>query len=518
MQNLREFLMQRNRLVLFSLVFLVWGMSLVRAETCSDKPHPKFRVAVDAALATEPVSGRLLVIMSTKLGAGNRLAPTYGPEAHSVWVAAKEISGLTPQNPVALDPDELAYPDTFCNAPADTYHIKAVLDISHDFAYDYEATAGDLLSPVVEHHFDPASDDAISLILTERKVDPVVPVPPQCELIDFVSPALSAFWGRPIHMTGLVVLPPSYTAGQSRYPTVYSTHGFGGNLRGFERRTAPNLVKLMAERKIPEMIWVLLVEAFPTGTHEFADSVNNGPWGKALTTELIPALEKKYRMDAKPNGRFLTGHSSGGWASLWLQVTYPDMFGGTWPTAPDPSDFRSFTRVDLTQRPAGNFYYDHDGSPHMLIRMEGKGVQSAPDFALQERVLGEYGGQIASFNWVFSPRGKDGRPMPFFDPATGRIDPEVTDYWEAHYDIANILRKNWKKIGPKVDGKIHLTVGTADTIYLNESAQLLEQTIKSLGGKADFTYMEGRSHFDLYQGDLLEQIARQMYAIARPAK
>jgi S-formylglutathione hydrolase FrmB len=513
-----EVSMQRNRLTLLCAVFLFCVTALAHSEACSDTPHPRFSISVDAGLTSQPVSGRLLVIMSTTLGSGNRLTPTYGPEAHSVWVAAKEIRGLTPQQPVTLDPDELAYPEPFCNAPSGTYHIKAVLDINHDFAYDYDATAGDLLSQVVDHPFNPASADLISLSLTERKIDPVAPVPPQCELIDFASPALSAFWGRSIHMTGLVVLPPSYSGGSSHYPTVYSTHGFGGNLRGFELRTAPNLIKLMAEKKIPEMIWVLLVEAFPTGTHEFADSVNNGPWGKALTTELIPALERKYRMDAKPNGRFLTGHSSGGWASLWLQVVYPDLFGGTWPTAPDPSDFRSFSRIDLTQRPPGNFYYDHDGSPHMLIRMGGKDVQSSADLAHQERVLGEYGGQIASFNWVFSPRGKDGRPMPFFDPVTGRIDPEVTDYWEAHYDIANILRENWKQIGPKVDGKIHLTVGTADTIYLNESAQLLEQTIKSLGGKADFTYMDGRSHFDLYQGDLMERIARQMYAIARPGR
>ena len=35
------------------------------------------------------------------------------------------------------------------------------------------------------------------------------------------------------------------------------------------------------------------------------------------------ALEKTYRMDARPSGRFLNGHSSGGWATLWLQTRYP---------------------------------------------------------------------------------------------------------------------------------------------------------------------------------------------------
>jgi hypothetical protein len=106
--------------------------------------------------------------------------------------------------------------------------------------------------------------------------------------------------------------------------------------------------------------------------------------------------------------------------------------------------------------------------------------------------------------------------MPLFDRGTGTIDPEVAEYWEKHYDIANLLRTNWKKIGPLLNGKIHLTVGTADTFHLDAPARLLEQTIKDLGGKASFTYLEGRTHFDLYKGGLSERIAREMYAVARP--
>ena len=144
--------MQRSRLTLLCVVLLCWGTGFAHSETCSDAPHPRFRISVDAGLAPQPVSGRLLVIMSTTMGSGNRLTPTYGPEAHSVWVAAKEVSALTAQQPVTFDPDELAYPEPFCHAPAGTYHIKAVLDINHDFAYDYDATPGDLLSEAVEIH------------------------------------------------------------------------------------------------------------------------------------------------------------------------------------------------------------------------------------------------------------------------------------------------------------------------------------------------------------------------------
>jgi len=74
------------------------------------------------------------------------------------------------------------------------------------------------------------------------------------------------------------------------------------------------------------------------------------------------------------------------------------------------------------------------------------------------------------------------------------------------------------KLGPLLNGKIHFTVGTADTFHLDAPARLLEQTIQDLGGKATFTYVEGRSHFDLYQGGLSGRIAKEMYAVARPTR
>lgn len=157
-----------------------------------------------------------------------------------------------------------------------------------------------------------------------------------------------------------------------------------------------------------------------------------------------------------------------------------------------------------------------DGSLRMFVRRGEKDTESLEDLARQERVLGDYGGQSASFEWVFSPRGEDGRPLPLFDRDTGEIDPFVADYWEQHYDIAALLRRNWPKIGRSVTGKIHLTVGTADTFHLDEPARLLQQTIQELGGTARFTYAHGRNHFDLYQDGLLEQIAKEMHAVARP--
>jgi hypothetical protein len=316
-------------------------------------------------------------------------------------------------------------------------------------------------------------------------------------------------------MRGWIVLPPSYRKNNEHFPVVYWTHGFGARLDDL-LHVADKIKDKTAAQKYPEMIWVVLDESLPSGTHEFADSVNNGPWGKALTEELIPYLESHYRMDGRSSGRFLTGHSSGGWATMWLQVRYPTIFGGTWSTSPDPTDFHSFTGPDLVSSPLQNFYRDPNGHPWPLVRIDDVNVETLEEYARQEAVVGQVGGQIASFEWVFSPRCRDGRPCPLFDRVTGDVHPEIAKYWEEHYDIAHLVQVRWPEIGPDLKGKIHLIVGTWDTFHLDEPARKFQAVLDSLGADAHFTFIPRRDHFNLYEGGVDEQIAREMYQVARP--
>jgi hypothetical protein len=147
--------------------------------------------------------------------------------------------------------------------------------------------------------------------------------------------------------------------------------------------------------------------------------------------------------------------------------------------------------------------------------MDGKDVMTVEQYARQERVLGYYGGQFASFEAVFSPKGPDGQPMPLFDRDTGTVDPEIQKAW-AKYDISRLLRENWKTLGPKLKGKLHIICGTADTFHLDEALRLLDAELKKLGSDAKIEFIEGRTHFDLYKDGLSERIAKEMYAVARP--
>jgi S-formylglutathione hydrolase FrmB len=489
------------------LCFLLFVLSCFLQAQSGEPIH--FRVKLSSELGNVSRSGRLLIFLSSSKKAEKELRPALGLESHSVWITACEVDHLEPGATVEVYGNEPSYPAPLVQAPAGDYQVMALLDVSHHYTYTGNS-AGDPRSEVMAlKQLDPAHAGALELSLSVLTPEKPITAPASSEMLDFESPALTSFWGRPIHMRGVVVLPPHYRESAKRYPTVYWTHGFGADLHAIAEHYASSYYKKMEQGELPPMIYVLLDQSCAGGTHEFADSVNNGPWGKALTTELIPYLEKKYRMQSTPSGRLLTGHSSGGWAALWLQVAYPKVFGGTWPTSPDPSDFRAFTGPDLRSDPPSNFYHDAQGKPWPLVRMGTQEVMSMEDYARQEAVLGEYGGQMASFEWVFSPRGNDGRPERLFDRQTGVVDPKVEKAWEK-YDISEVLRKNAQRLRPLLQNKIHLTVGTADTFHLDTPAHLLEETLKELGIKATFTYLPGKSHFDLYQDGLGKQIGMEM--------
>jgi len=510
-----------SRAVNFAFALLLVASSLCHAQTTP--PHAFFHVALDRAFPA-PVAGRLLLFVAPPSGDISAVdINMMSPD--SVYVAAKEIPHLAPGELVDIDADDLVFPRPLSQAAPGAYRVQAVLDVHHTYNYDGREP-GDLLSLPIA--VDLPFSASPTLTLTQVAPDHPDPLAARPDVaaalkpLDFVSPLLSAFWGRPLHMRGWVLLPPGYDSHPNdRYPTVYFTHGFGGTLEGLRARYASVLYDRMKQSRMPPMIWVLLDESSPTGTHEFADSVNNGPWGAALTTELIPAIEAAYRMDARVNGRFLQGHSSGGWATLWLQTHYPKIFGGTWSTSPDPSDFHIFSTIDL-YAPHANFYRSPDGSLNPIVRDHGKPLASMQQLTALESVLGDYGGQIGSFEWVFSPRAADGRPQPLFNRSTGEIDPSVAAYWRSHYDIAEYLKANWPALAPDLRGKIHLVVGTDDTFYLDGAAHSLESTLTRLGGDPHFTFLPGRSHFNVYVKNddrwaLFDQIAEEMYQVARPA-
>lgn len=291
-------------------------------------PTPETRLTVTLPTDLAPdARGRLLVFAepATTTNAGAAEVDTDTSDRNGVAVAARDVAGFGPGHSVAIDLAEIAYPQDFAVTTTGDYRVQVVLDRNGDYAYSGRGP-GDLVSKVVTVHMPLETAPSIALVrtvpaqpqqfdttgLSPSGADMVAASRPHMHEEFIVSPALTRFRGARQTISVWVLTPPGYNPKSRRtYPTVYTQNGFGASHRD-DGQLLARISQLMETGAIPPMIWVSPSYATINGTTEFADSLNNGPWGQALTADVIPALEARYRMDAKPSGRFLTSHSSGG--------------------------------------------------------------------------------------------------------------------------------------------------------------------------------------------------------------
>jgi S-formylglutathione hydrolase FrmB len=468
----------------------------------ADAKPVEFRLSFDANALDRPFTGRVFVLLT-------KSEPTRLPRGLN-WFSpepafAKDVTNWKPGEPLTVGADALAFPTPLADLKPGKYFAQAVMD--RDLGgISFAASPGNVYSKPVPFEVGPKQPDAVLLTLDRVYEEPPFQETDSVKLAEVESKLLTKFHGKPTRLRAGVILPPSFAKEPDRkYPVVYEITGFGG-----DHTFAPAI----ARRKPwdvagTEMIWVVLDANCRLGHHVFADSANNGPVGTALVEELIPHIEKAYRGVGKPGARFVTGHSSGGWSSLWLQVAYPDTFGGCWSTSPDPVDFRDFQRVNL-YAPRANLFTDPDGKPRVLSRPVGGRQLDTRRISDMEVLMGR-GGQLGSFEAVFRPRGADGKPKHLWDRRTGAIDPAVAKTWEK-YDIRQKLERGWDTLGPKLAGKIHVYMGDEDTFYLDGAARLLGKSLKGLGSDAVVELFPGKTHA-LVDAKLRARMNREMAAV-----
>lgn len=387
--------------------------------------------------------------------------------------------------------------------PAGKYWVSGVLDLNLGSRKIF-SSPGNLFGKAIAVEI--PLRQPVRLILDQQYLEPRFPENAQVKYFEIESTLLTKFLGRRTVVRAAVALPDSYeTQAGRKYPAVYEIPGFGGNhyaALNAKSRGKTNLNGM-------EVAHVVLDPDCPLGHHVFADSANNGPWGQALTQEFIPALEKQFRLIADPRARLVTGHSSGGWSSLWLQVTYPGTFGGVWSTAPDPVDFRDFQKINLYQ-PGENMFKDRNGQDRPLGRRGDKPFLYYKPFSDMEEALVR-GGQLGSFEAVFSPKAVNGLPKKLWNRDNGQIDLETSKAWEA-YDIRLQLEKNWPNLANQLVGKIHVYMGDKDTFYLEGATQLLQQSLKKLGSDAVVELFPGKDHSNLLDAAMADRIKAEMAA------
>jgi S-formylglutathione hydrolase FrmB len=466
----------------------------------------EFHVSFDRTAYPREFTGRVYVML---FGSGTTsLQP--GPN----WFSpkpffARDVKNWKPGEVLVFERSALGYPVTVDRIPKGDYSVQAVMDLAPN-ARSFSRGPGNVYTVQPKVAIDPATTGAITLKLDKVFAEPVFNETERIKLVDIESKLLTAFHGKSIHLRAGVCLPESYAASPNRkYPVVYEIPGFTGT--HFMASGALSKTNLAGV----EVIHVMLDPDCYLGHHVFADSANNGPCGKALIEELIPAIESKFRAVGKPGARAVCGHSSGGWSSLWLQVTYPDFFGGVWSTAPDPVTFTDFQRIDI-YRPGENMFTDRDGKPRPIARMGGRPMLWVKGFSDMEVVMG-HGGQLRSFEAVFSERGPDSQPKQLWDRKTGTIDLDVAKSWEK-YDIRLVLQRNWKTLGPRLQGKLHVYMGEMDNFYLDGATRLLKTALAELGSDAVVELFPGKDHGSLMTKEMRARIAREMAAMFKAAR
>ena len=323
-----------------------------------------FEVTCSARLHSEPIKGRVYVMLeSPSSGVEPRLGPNwFRPQPFF----AVDVDNWRPGEPLRIGAGADGFPGPLETLDPGKYAIQAVVRLNLD-THKIGDGEGNLYGPVVHADLDPKRGNTVALEVDHAVGPRKFKSTERIKLVELRSPKLSAFYHRPIKHRAAVILPKESDGERqaTKLPTVYIIPGFGG-----DHFMAP----VMADRPRlaygSDFIRVVLDPDCGTGHHVFADSATNGPRGTALVEEFIPHIESSFPALADPRARLLNGHSSGGWSSLWLQVAYPDFFGGTWSTSPDPVDFRDFQRINLYAS-GENMFRDRDGKQRPIARMGG---------------------------------------------------------------------------------------------------------------------------------------------------
>lgn len=491
-----------------------------------------------AALGLEiPVTGRAYVILTRD----DEREPRHQLGRTGVPFWGMEVRGLTGGDEVLLVPGAegvRGFPfQDFSSIPPGEYTAQAFLNVFTTFhrsdghVLEMHMNAGEgqnpwrapgnAMSEPVRVRVGPDETGAFRLAIT-RVIPPIEEVPEggtlqqgnppdRGDFVRFVkmrSEALSEFWGRDMYVGANVLLPSDYwTDPDRRYPVLYLTGHFPGRRAPFgytdepgeERGRSVGFSEFWRSPESPKLILISMRDANPFyDTGHSVNSANVGPYGDALVKELIPFLEEQFRIIPEEWARVLAGGSTGGWEALAVQIFNPDFFGGAWGWCPDPVDFHYYQIINVYEDEnayeTGTEWVRVERPNHR--RVDGNVTSTIRQEMYYELAVGpdgRSGGQWAIWEALFSPVGPDGYAAPVWDRVTGEIDHQVAEYWRENWDLTHHLVTNWTTLGPKLAGKLHITMGDMDSYYLNNAVELMEEALMGLSDpEPDVSFEYGR--------------------------
>ena len=531
--------MKTRRSVIAAALIAALGCTLFPIALEANESPLTFHLEFTKSGSKKALNGRMLLMISTDDSREPRFQ--IGDGANSQLIFGIDVNDLKPGDPAVIDDHVFGYPlKSIANIPAGDYWVQGLfhiyetvkradghvvkLPMDRGEGQHWNRAPGNLYSTPQKVRIDPASETPVKIVL-DQKIPPIPP-PEDTKYIKHVkikSKLLSEFWGRPMHLGAVILLPEGFDEHpEARYPLIIN-HGhfpytFGGfrtippdpdleptysarfDWEGYnitQQEYAYKFYQYWIAPETPRMIIIQVQHANPYYDDSYAvNSENLGPYGDAINYELVPYVEKKFRGIGEGWARFTYGGSTGGWEALAVQVFYPDFFNGCYAACPDPIDFRAYTVVNIYEDK--NAYYldevwKHTPRPgqrnwlgHISCTLEQSNHR--------ELVIGtrsRSGDQWDIWEAVYSPVGDDGYPKRIWDKMTGKIDTEVAEFWKENYDLRYIMERDWETLGPKLEGKVHIYCGDMDNYYLNNAVYLTEDFLESTtdpyyGGEVDY--------------------------------
>ncbi|MCS5659998.1 MAG: alpha/beta hydrolase-fold protein [Dehalococcoidia bacterium] len=472
------------------------------------------------------LEGRVLLMLAKNDESEPRFQITY--QNHTGLIYGVDALGKKPKGGVVIDGTVFGYPiESLDNIPAGEYWVQGLLHTYETFnlktghtvklpmdngeGQKWNRSPGNLYSTPKKIFLDPDKKKYVKITL-DQVIPPIEP-PEDTKYIKHIrmqSNLLTEFWGRPIYLGAHVLLPEGFNEHpEAKYPLMifhgHYPHDFGGfrteppdpdlepkysarfDWEGYNKTVQEYDYQFYKEWTSPDFPRVLVIEIQhqnPYYDDSYAvNSANIGPYGDAITYELIPYIEEQFRGIGEGWARFLYGGSTGGWEALAAQIFYPEEYNGCFAACPDPIDFRAYCLVNIYENE--NAYFK--SGPFKRIETPahrnylGEINATVRDMNYVELAIGtnsRSGDQWDIWQAVYSPMASDGYPKPIWDKKSGKIDKEVANYWKENYDLRYVLERDWAKIGPKLEGKIHVYCGDMDNYYLNNAVYLMEEFLE----------------------------------------
>ena len=487
-----------------------------------------FNVKINSNLHTENFDGRLLLLFSNNNAAEPRFQ--ISDALTTQIILGKNVDQWAIGATQSIAQEAYGFPkERLSEIPAGDYYVQVLLHKYETFklkngkvvklpmdrgeGQHWNVAPGNIYSKPIKIHFDPKNTEVVQLTI-DQIIPPIIE-PTDSKYIKHIkiqSKLLTEFWGRPMYLGAHILLPEGFDTHQNiKYPlAIYHGH-FPSDLSGFSTTPPnPNLIpdtsarfningynKIQEEEayqfykqwtgpNFPRVLAIEIQHATPYYDDSYAvNSANMGPYGDAITYELIPEIEKQFRGIGQGWARFTYGGSTGGWEALAVQVFYPNEYNGAYAACPDPIDFNHYTTINIYKDE--NAYYAKSDFKDLARPSHrnylGHINSTIKETNQRELALGTHsrsGDQYDVWEAVFSPMGEDGYPKRIFDKHSGTIDKSVAAYWKENYDLAHIIKRDWPKIGEQLKGKIHLYVGDMDNYYLNNAVYTAEDMLKQL--------------------------------------